>query len=98
MTEFMQQELRGGWLGIGDAYQPIDFLGVALGAFAIYAGLTGRAPRGLTVAVGVGLVYIHSRRFLYAPKDRAGLVKLLQSLDVTPQELTGEMYPEMRVT
>ncbi|MCH8059350.1 MAG: hypothetical protein IIA11_02715 [Proteobacteria bacterium] len=91
MTDLMQQELRGGWLGIGDAYQPLDFMGAALGAYAIWAGLTGNAPRALTVALGVGLVYIHSRRFLYAPKDRAGLVRLLQSLNVTPQELTGEL-------
>ena len=98
MTELMQQELRGGWLGIGDAFQPLDFMGVALGAYAIYAGLTGKAPRALTVALGAGLVYIHSRRFLYAPKDRAGLVRLLRDLNVTPQELTGELYPNVRVS
>ena len=98
MTELMQQELRGGWLGIGDAYQPLDFMGVALGAYAIYAGVTGKAPRALTVALGVGLVYIHSRRFLYAPKDRAGLVRLLQDLNVTPQELTGDLYSDKRVS
>lgn len=92
MDELLKQELRGGWLGVGEAYHPLDFLGVALGAYGIYAGLTGRAPRALTVGLGALMIYIHGQRFLYAPKDRAGLVRLLKSLDVTPAELTGELY------
>ena len=91
LTPLMKQELRGGWLGVGDAYQPIDFFGMALGAYSIYAGLSGRAPRALTAGLGALMIYIHSRRFFYAPKDRAGLVRLLQSLDITPAELTGEL-------
>lgn len=91
MTDLMKQELRGGWLGVGDAYQPIDFFGIGLGAYFVFAGLTDRAPPALTVGLGALMMYIHSRRFFYAPKDRAGLIRLLQTLDVTPAELTGEL-------
>lgn len=90
IPEMMKYELRSGWLGLPDQYQPLDFLGVALGAYFIFSA-TDKAPRALTVGLGALMVYIHSRRFLYAPRDRAGLVRLLRSLDVTPQELTGEL-------
>lgn len=91
MPDLLRQELRGGWLDVGDAYQPLDFLGVALGAYFVFAGVTDKAPRALTVGLGALMIYIHSRRFLYAPKDRAGLVRLLKTLKVTPQELVGEI-------
>lgn len=90
----MRQELRGGWLGVGDAYQPLDALGIALGAYFLYAGATKKAPCWLTATLGGVMIYIHSQRFLYAPKDRAGLIRLAQSLklqqkdfDVIRQEL-----------
>jgi hypothetical protein len=91
MTELLKQELRGGWLGIGDAYQPLDFLGVALGAYFIYAGASKKAAPVLTIGLGALMIYIHSRRFFYAPKSRDGLIRLLKQLDVTPQELTGDL-------
>ncbi|KKN49733.1 hypothetical protein LCGC14_0639830 [marine sediment metagenome] len=91
MNALLKQELRGGWLDIGAPYQPLDFLGVALGAYFIYAGMSDRAPPALTIGLGALMVYIHSRRFFYAPKTREGLLRLLKQLDVTPQELLGDL-------
>lgn len=91
MNELLKQELRGGWLDIGEPYQPLDALGIALGAYFIFAGATDRAPRWLTIGLGGVMVYIHSRRFFYAPRTREGLIRLLRHLDVTPAELTGEL-------
>ena len=84
MTELLRQELRGGWLGVGDAYQPLDALGMALGAYFLYAGATKKAPCWLTATLGGVMIFIHSQRFLYAPKDRSGLIRLAKSLDLTP--------------
>ncbi|MCP4410653.1 MAG: hypothetical protein GY807_23515 [Gammaproteobacteria bacterium] len=89
MNELLKQELRAGWLGIGDPYQPIDFLGMAMGGYFIYDGVTRRGAPWVGIALGAIMVYIHSRRFVYAPKDRAGLIRLLDTLEVTPQELLG---------
>lgn len=91
MDPLLKQELRGGWLGVGEAYQPLDFLGMALGAYFIFSGVSDRAPRWLTIGLGGVMIYIHSRRFFYAPKTREGLIRLLRDLDVTPQELTGAL-------
>lgn len=91
MNELVKQELRGGWLGVGEPFQPLDFFGAALGAYMIYTGATDRSPRWLTIGLGGVMIWIHTRRFFFAPKDRAGLIQLLRSLDVTPQELTGRL-------
>jgi len=87
MTELMRQELRSGWLGLDEKFQPLDALGVALGSYFIWNGVTHRGPDWMTISLGAIMVWIHSRRFLFAPSDRAGLVRLLQSLEVTPQDL-----------
>lgn len=86
MTELMQQELRGGWLGVSDAYQPLDALGMALGAYFLYAGATKKAPCWLTATLGGVMIFIHSQRFLYAPKDRAGLIRLAKALKLTQKD------------
>lgn len=87
MTEFQKYELRSGWLGMAEKFQPLDALGVALGSYFIYQGTTNRAPDWLTISLGAIMVYIHSQRFFFAPQDKDGLVRLLKSLDVTPAEV-----------
>ena len=83
----MATELRAGWLGITRRYEPLDFLGAALGSYFIYSGVTGKTPRWLTIALGATMVYIHTRRFFYAPKDMGGALRLMADVGVTPDEL-----------
>ena len=87
MNDLLKQEFRGGWLGVPDAYQPLDFLGIALGAYFLYAGATNKAPNWLTAALGGVMIFIHSQRFFYAPRDRAGLIRIAKALDLTQQDL-----------
>lgn len=87
----IKQDLRAGWLGIGDKFEPLDFLGVALGSYFIYNGVTRKGPQWLNISLGAIMVYIHSQRFFYAPKSRDGLIRLLNDLNVTPDELTGKL-------
>lgn len=87
ITPLLKQELRSGWLGAPRKFQALDFMGAAMGGYFIYAGTTGRAPRWLTVSLGAIMVYIHTRRFLYAPQDREGLLRLLRALDVSEDEI-----------
>lgn len=87
MSPLTEQELRANVLGMPRRYQLLDFLGIAFGGYMIYAGTTGRAPAWLTTALGGVAVFIHAQRFFYAPQDRAGLVRLLEQLDVSPSEL-----------
>ena len=86
MNELLRQELRAGWLGVGKAYQPIDGLGMALGAYFLYAGATKKAPCWLTATLGGVMIFIHAQRFLYAPKDRAGLIRLAKTLNLTQRD------------
>lgn len=85
--DLLQQELRAGWLGFSRRYEPLDFLGAALGSFFIYSGVTGRTPRWLTIALGATMVYIHTRRFFYAPKDMGGALRLMADVGASPDEL-----------
>lgn len=91
MNNLIKQDLRAGWLEIGKAYQPLDFLGVALGSYFIYQGVTHKAPDWLTVSLGAIMIYIHSQRFFFAPQSKAGLIKLLKQLEVTPEEISGKL-------
>lgn len=87
MNDLIKQDLRSGWLGIERPYQPLDLLGVALGSYFIYDGVTQRGPQWLTISLGAIMVYIHSRRFFFAPESRDGLVRLMKQLDVKPEEI-----------
>jgi hypothetical protein len=91
MNDLLKQELRGGWLDVGNKFQAIDFFGMALGSYFIYDGVTGKGPQWLTVSIGAIMIYIHSQRFLYAPKSREGLMRLMRDLDITPEEVVGEL-------
>lgn len=91
MDQLTQDELRGGWLGIPRPFTPLDFMGAALGAYFIFAGATGRAPRWTLTALGSMMIYIHVQKFFYAPQTREGLVRLLRDLDVTPEEIASDL-------
>ena len=91
MNDLIKQDLRSGWLGVPTVYEPLDFLGVALGSYFIYQGVTHRAPDWVTISLGAIMVYIHSRRFFYAPQTRDGLIRLMKHLDVTPEQITGAL-------
>lgn len=83
IPSWLQQELRGGWLGVPEAYHPYDFLGVALGTYVLSLGIRGSTPvNWLAIGVGALMIVIHVQRFFYAPQDRAGLDRLLEALDV----------------
>ncbi len=88
-TQLLQEELRSGWLGVPRQYQALDAMGALMGAYFIYEGTTGRGPRWLTVSLGAVMVYIHTRRYLYAPQDKEGLYRLMRSLDLSPEEVCG---------
>jgi len=85
-NNLLSQELRAGWLGVGDKYQPLDALGTALGAYFLYAGATNKAPDWLTAALGGVMIFIHTQRFFYAPKDRAGLIRLAKALNLSQRD------------
>ena len=88
MNDLMQHELKGAWLGMPKAYQPLDAMGVAMGAWFLYDGVAyPRRTAWVNIALGAVMIYIHSQRFFYAPQDRAGLNRLLSALEVTPEEL-----------
>lgn len=89
MNELIKQEMRGGWLGMPRPFELIDLLGIALGSYFIYEGVTGKGPQWITISLGAIMVYIHSRRFVYAPQTKAGLTNLLQQLDIKPDELNA---------
>jgi hypothetical protein len=89
--ELTRQELRGGWLDLPRAHESIDFFGAALGAYFMWAGATGRAPRWSLAALGGIMFYVHGLRFFTAPRTGAGLVRLLRSLDVRPQEVIAAL-------
>ena len=87
MSDLLKQELRGSWLGVADAYQPLDAAGAALGAFFLFAGATNKVPSWLVAALGSVMIFVHLQKFFYAPKDRAGLIRLAKALDLQPQDL-----------
>lgn len=89
MNPLLREELRGGWLGVPEPYTALDFLGVGLGSYFAWVGLRGGGWPVLTAALGLVMVGIHSRRFFYAPQDRAGLERLLVNLGVSRAELCG---------
>jgi hypothetical protein len=95
--DLLKDELRGGWLGVPRAFTLLDFAGAALGAYFIFAGVTGRVPRWTLTALGTIMVLVHLQKFFYAPQTREGLARLLRELDVTPNEL-HRIADQMRQT
>ena len=91
MNELIKQEFRGGWLGLPEPFEMLDLLGVALGSYFVYEGVTGKGPQWLTISLGAIMIYIHSQRFFYAPQSKAGLINLLENLNITPEEIAGAM-------
>lgn len=89
MNNLMQQELRSGWLGIDRKYQPLDFLGAALGSYFLYNGVTGKGDRWINVSLGAIMIFIHTQRFFFAPSNKEGLIRLMKSLNITPEELVN---------
>lgn len=85
--ELIRDDLRAGWLGVPQAYQPFDALGAAMGAYFIYAGATGRGPPWATIGLGAVMVYIHVQRFFYAPQTREGLIRLARALELEPADV-----------
>lgn len=89
MNELLKDELRSGWLGIERPFQPLDFLGAALGAYFIWDAVTGKGDKWINVGLGSIMIFIHTKRFLFAPSDKEGLERLLKTLDVRPEEIAG---------
>lgn len=90
-NELLKAELRGGWLGVPEAYTAYDFLGFALGSYFIIDGVVQitaerkKKPNWWPIArIGLGAImfYIHTQRFFYAPQSKEGLQKLLTALDI----------------
>jgi len=77
----MQQELRGGWLGLPARFHVLDFLGVGLGSY--FAWRSHRADEWLGVVLGLVMIGIHGTRFFIAPQDPAGLERLLYAVGLT---------------
>ena len=82
MNALLKDELRGAWLGLPKAYTALDFFGMALGSYFLWAGATGKAPRWTVTAIGGVMFYIHMQRFFYVPQSRQGLVRLMRALDI----------------
>lgn len=80
MRGLWEQEMRGAYLGMPQRYQALDFLGVGMGIFLLWAGLTGKASRESLIILGLIAFGIHSQRFLFAPQDPEKLERLLESV------------------
>jgi len=92
MNPLMQQEHRGGWLGMPRKYSVVDLSGAFLGGYMGYLGYRElqRAPcwQGyLALALGGVMIWIHTQRFFYAPQDQRGFIKLAQELAITQADL-----------
>ena len=66
MENLIKQEFRGGWLGMPRRFEVIDFLGIALGSYFLYDGVTKKGPQWVTISLGTIMIYLHSQRFFYA--------------------------------
>lgn len=86
MERWLHDELRSGWLGLPRAYSTLDFLGMALGSYFIWAGATGKAPRWSLAAIGGVMIFIHTQRFFYAPQTGEGLKRLIAAIGLTPEQ------------
>ena len=87
-NDLLKHELRGAWLGVPDAYHILDGLGAAMGAYFIYDGV--RYPRQtawLNIGLGAIMIFIHTQRFFYAPQNREGLNRLLNALEIRPEDI-----------
>ena len=89
--QIIKDEFRGGWLGMPKPFEVIDLLGFALGAYFTWNAVTKKGPDWFTITLGGIMMYIHSRRFFYAPQSRAGLINILNQLDLTPADITGAL-------
>ena len=88
MNEILKHELRGAWLGLPKAYQPLDFIGAAMGSYFIYDAV--RHPRDtawINIALGAIMIYIHTQRFFYAPQSKEGFNRLVNALEITPADI-----------
>lgn len=86
MNKILQDELRGGWLGVPRQYTLFDFLGIALGGYILWAGVTRRAPDWSLTAIGTIMLYIHTQRFFYAPQTGEGLRSLVRAVGISPEQ------------
>lgn len=91
-ASLLNQEHRGGWLGMPKKYTLLDFSGVALGSYMGYMGIRelqqSRSWQGyLALALGGVMIWIHVQRFFYAPQDQRGFIALARELDVTQTDL-----------
>lgn len=92
MNDWLVQEHRGGWLGMPSRFSVLDLSGAGLGAFMGYLGVRelrrGQNWQGYTaLALGGVMIWIHTRRFFYAPQDQAGFIKLARAVNVTQADL-----------
>jgi len=92
MNDLLNDEHRGGWLGMPRKYSVIDLGGAALGGYMIYMGTREmRRATGwqglLAVALGGVMIWIHTQRFFYAPQDQRGFIKLAQEMQLTQTDL-----------
>ena len=88
MNDLTRVELRQGWLGVPRPYQPFDAIGVAMGAYFIWDAVdTPRDTAWINIALGAVMIYIHSQRFLFAPQDKGGLNRLLNSVGVRREDI-----------
>lgn len=86
--DLLKHELRGAWLGMPAAYHPFDFIGAGMGAYFLWDGARYRRPTSwISISLGAIMMYIHTQRFFYAPQDQAGLYRLLNALEIRPDDI-----------
>jgi len=94
MNQLLQDELRGGWLGVPRQYTLLDFLGIAFGVALLVAA---RKHRDFTLAALGGVaVYIHSQRFFYAPQTGEGLRSLVRTVGIPPEQACALILQQRR--
>lgn len=55
-------------LGRPKKWQAVDFMGMSYGASVLFLAFKYRLPKWVNL-MGWSMVYIHSRRFFYAPQE-----------------------------
>ena len=98
MNQLLKDELRGGWLGAPRQYALLDFLGIALGGYILWAGATRRAPDWALTSIGAIMVYIHTQRFVYAPQTGEGLRELVRAVGISPEQACALILQHRRET
>ncbi len=68
LIERIHTEEHRNVLGRPKKWQAVDFTGISYGAAVLFLATKYRLPKWVNL-MGLSMLYIHSRRFFYAPQE-----------------------------